>query len=65
MNALPSIVSFLSVACGISMLTLAALVQSPVPQDNPKMLHECMKIRPERYCRLTHAPSTVRAMDKR
>jgi hypothetical protein len=29
------------------------------------MLHECMKIRPERYCRLTHAPSTVRAMEKR
>jgi hypothetical protein len=64
MNALPSIVSFFSIACGISMLTLAALVQGPVPQDNPKMLHECLQIRPERYCRLTYAPSTVKAMEK-
>jgi len=64
MNQLPSIVSFFSIACGISMLTLAALVQGPVPQDNPRMLHECMKIRPERYCRLTYAPSTVKAMEK-
>jgi hypothetical protein len=64
MNALPSIVSFFSIACGISMLTMAALMQGPAPQDNPRMLHECMKIRPERYCRLTHAPSTVSAMKK-
>jgi hypothetical protein len=65
MTGLPSIVSFFSIACGMSMLTLAALVQAPEPQDNPAMLRQCMQLHPERYCRLTHAPSTVRTMEGR
>ena len=63
MTGLPSIVSFFSIACGMSMLTLAALVQTPELPDNGPMLRQCMQLHPERYCRLAHAPSTLRAMD--
>jgi hypothetical protein len=49
----------------MSMLTLAALVHTPEPQDSPAMLRQCLNIHPERYCRLTYAPSTVKAMESR
>lgn len=65
MSPIPSIASFFSIACSMSMLMLAALVQAPEPQDNPAMLRQCMQLHPERYCRLTHAPSTVRAMESK
>jgi hypothetical protein len=44
------------------MITLAALVQATEPREDSIMLHKCMKIHPERYCRLTYAPSTVKTM---
>jgi hypothetical protein len=65
MKNLPSIVSFFSISCGMSMLTLAALVHTPEPQDHPAMLRQCLNIHPERYCRLTYAPSTVKAMESK
>ncbi len=40
-----------------SLLALAALpVQQP---DDLTAMRKCMALHPERYCRLTHAPSTV------
>jgi hypothetical protein len=64
MNQLPSIVSFFSIACGISMITLAALVQAPLPEDNAKAYQACSKLHPQRYCLLTHLPSKVETMEK-
>jgi hypothetical protein len=64
MNALPSIVSFFSIACGISMITLAALVQAPLPEDNLKAYRACSRLHPQKYCAITHAPSKVRTMGK-
>ena len=36
-----------------------SLATQPFAQDNPAALHKCMKLHPERYCRLAHAPSTL------
>ena len=46
----------------LPLLTLAGLVAlatMPVQQDDLTALRKCMALHPERYCRLTHAPSTV------
>jgi hypothetical protein len=64
MNALPSIVSFFSIACGISMITLAALVQAPLPEDNLKAYQACSRLHPQKYCAITYFPSKVRTMGK-
>jgi hypothetical protein len=64
MNAPPSIVSFFSIACGISVLTLASLVQAPLPQDNLQAFQDCSKLHPARYCRITYLPSTIEAVAK-
>jgi hypothetical protein len=57
MHPLPSIVSFFSIACGISMITLAALVQTPLPKDDLQAYGKCTQLHPERYCAITYAPS--------
>jgi hypothetical protein len=57
MHPLPSIVSFFSIACGISMITLAALVQTPLPEDDLQAYGKCTQLHPERYCATTYAPS--------
>jgi hypothetical protein len=59
MHPLPSIVSFFSIACGISMITLAALVQTPLPKDDLQAYGKCTQLHPQRYCAITHAPSKV------
>jgi hypothetical protein len=64
MNPLSSIVSFFSIACGISMIALAALVQAPPPEDNAKAYQACLKLHPQKYCLLAHLPSKVEAMEK-
>jgi hypothetical protein len=64
MNALPSIVSFFSITCGISVLMLASLVQVPLPQGNIKAFQDCSRLHPARYCRITHLPSTIKTMAK-
>jgi hypothetical protein len=64
MNPLPSVVSFFSIACGISMLTLAALVQAPLPEDNAKAYQACSKLHPQKYCAITYFPSKLDAMEK-
>lgn len=47
----------------LPLLTLASLlVLATMPmqqQDDLESLRKCMTVHPERYCRLTHAPSTV------
>lgn len=44
----------------LTAISLAAVVLFPVrQQDDLVALHQCMQLHPERYCRLTHAPSTV------
>jgi hypothetical protein len=57
MHPLPSIVSFFSIACGISMITLAALVQTPLPKDDLQAYNKCTGLHPQRYCAITYAPS--------
>jgi hypothetical protein len=46
------------------MITLAALVQAPLPEDNAKAYQACSKLHPQRYCLLTHLPSKVGTMEK-
>ena len=43
-----------------TLATLVALATLPVQQqDDLTAMRKCMQLHPERYCRLTHAPSTV------
>ena len=64
MNTLPSIVSFFSIASGISMITLAALVQAPLPEDNLKAYQDCSKLHPQKYCAINYFPSKLEAMER-
>ena len=44
----------------LTLASLLALATLPVQQqDDLTALRKCMVLHPERYCRLTHAPSTV------
>ena len=44
----------------LTLASLVALATMPVQQqDDLTALRKCMALHPERYCRLTHAPSTV------
>jgi hypothetical protein len=44
----------------LTLASLLALATLPVQQqDDLTALRKCMALHPERYCRLTHAPSTV------
>lgn len=36
-----------------------AISLSPQPQDDTKALASCLQLYPDRYCRLTYAPSTI------
>lgn len=48
------------VAAGaIAIVSGLALGLSPKPQDDLDGLAACQLLHPERYCRLTYAPSTV------
>ena len=49
---------FATLAAMLCTLAWASITQ-PLPPDNPIALKSCMQHHPERYCRLTHAPSTV------
>lgn len=46
------------VVASVTVLSLA-LGLSPRPQDDLDGLAACLALHPERYCRLTYAPSTV------
>jgi hypothetical protein len=39
------------------MITLAALVQTPLPKDDLQAYSKCTQIHPQRYCAITYAPS--------
>jgi len=47
---------FLSACCYVLGWSLAT---QPFQQDNLGAAYKCMKLHPERYCRLTYAPNTV------
>lgn len=43
-----------------TLATIVTLATLPVQQqDDLTAMRKCMQLHPERYCRLTHAPSTV------
>jgi hypothetical protein len=46
------------------MITLAALVQAPLPEDNAKAYQDCSKLHPQKYCLITYLPSKAKAMEK-
>jgi hypothetical protein len=46
------------------MITLAALVQAPLPEDNAKAKQDCSKLHPQKYCLITYLPSKAKAMEK-
>jgi hypothetical protein len=39
------------------MITLAVLVQTPLPEDDLQAYNKCTRLHPERYCAITYAPS--------
>jgi hypothetical protein len=44
----------------VTLASLLVLATMPMQQqDDLTALRKCMALHPERYCRLTHAPSTV------
>ena len=47
-------------ALSACLCTLAwAMITQPEPPTNHAALEQCMRLHPERFCRLNHAPSTV------
>jgi len=47
-------------ALSACLCTLAwSMIAQPEPQDDLQALQQCMQFHPERYCRLTYAPSTI------
>ncbi len=58
-------VAMITVAQRAALLAASAIILglaislSPQPQDDLKGLAACQLLHPERYCRLTHAPSTI------
>ena len=57
--------AFACIAGGVSVMAAFAMVYQPQPQDNFVALHKCMKLHPERYCRLAHAPSTISSTNQK
>ena len=55
MRDLLSFASLSAVACALAW----AFITQPQPQDDLRVLQQCMALHPERYCRLTHAPGTL------
>lgn len=55
MRDLPGIVSFFSIACGMSMLMLAAAIPAPKPTIDLQHYQECKQLYPERYCAISYA----------
>ena len=55
MRDLTSIVSFFSIACGMSVLMLAAIISPSKSTIDLQRYHECKQLHPERYCALTYA----------
>lgn len=55
MRDLASIASFVAIACGVSIVALAALVPSPSPTIDLQQYQTCKRIHPERYCAITYA----------
>jgi hypothetical protein len=58
MRSFSSIAAFLTI---VSCLTIAALssVSSPQYKDT-KALASCMELHPERYCRITYDPASIK-----
>jgi len=63
MRPLADTLAFVVIATGISLIAGFSLLVSPQPPDNLVALRKCMALHPERYCRLTHAPSTISNAD--
>jgi hypothetical protein len=42
--------------CGfaIGFILIGAIIDFPVPQKDPQALATCLKLHPERYCRITY-----------
>jgi hypothetical protein len=49
-----------NICAAIAVLVLAATLHSPPQSDNAEGLARCMKLHPERYCRLTFFPSSIK-----
>ena len=54
MRDLPPIVSFFSIAAGISMLIGASIIDIKPPAKDALAYHKCIKLHPERYCGITY-----------
>lgn len=53
MRDLSSATSFFAIACGISMLFGAAIIDIKPPAKDATSYHKCIKVHPERYCGIT------------
>ena len=54
MRDIASIVSFFSIAAGISMLTAAVVIDIKAPVKDAVAYSKCIKLHPARYCSITH-----------
>jgi hypothetical protein len=39
---------------GIGLVMVGVMTDFPAPQKDPQALATCLKVHPERYCRITH-----------
>ena len=54
MRDLPSVTSFFAIATGMSMLIGASFISTPPPAKDALAYRECIEIRPQRHCAITH-----------
>jgi hypothetical protein len=54
MRDLSSATSFFAIATGMSMLIGASFISTPPPAKDALAYRECIEIRPQRHCAITH-----------
>ena len=54
MRDLSSVASFFAIATEMSMLIGASFINTPLPVKDALAYRECIEIRPQRHCAITH-----------
>jgi hypothetical protein len=54
MRDIPSVTAFLSIATGISMITIAIFIDIKPPAKDALAYNKCIQLHPQRYCAITY-----------
>ena len=57
MRDLSSLVSFFSIAAGMSLIIGASIINIPTPVKDALAYNKCIQLHPQRYCAITYLGS--------